>query len=271
MSCHRLRRSGTQTLKSISGRKDLTHLSVFTIDDADTKDRDDALSIQRNDGEKWQVGIHVTDAGGLIAPESPLDTEADRRMSSVYLPEQTIPMLPSAVSTDRGSLNPGELRPALTVFVDLSDEGEVLDWKVVRSFICSREALSYEKADAALADTAHALNSDLRALHHMSLALRTRREQRGALSLDRDELSVKVDDGGEIYVSVVPRSAPARSLVQEYMVLCNSLLARYCAENDLPAPFRSQSAADVADIRAQMPDGPLRWYMMTRRLQPASG
>ena len=83
-------------------------------------------------------------------------------------------------------------------------------------------------------------------------------------------MSVRVDGDGGICVRVVPRTAPARSLVQEYMVLCNSLLARYCAENELPAPFRSQVMPDVSDIRAQVPDGPLRWYTMTRRLSPAS-
>ncbi len=253
-----------------SDRSDLTHLRVFTIDDADTRDRDDALSIEQIGDDAWRVGIHVTDAGALIVPESALDAEADRRMSSLYLPEQTIPMLPPAVSTDRGSLNPGELRAALTVFVDLSGEGEVLDWQVVRSFVRSQEALSYENADAALGRGTHPLHSDLGALHRIAAALRQGREKKGALNLDRDELYVKVNRDGEISVRVVPRNAPARSLVQEYMVLCNSLLARYCAENGLPAPFRSQATPDVSDIQSQVAEGPLRAYMMTRRLSAAS-
>ena len=253
-----------------SDRDDLTHLRVFTIDDADTRDRDDALSIEQTGDAVWRVGIHITDTGALIAPDSELEAEADRRMSSVYLPEHTIPMLPPAVSTDRGSLNPGERRAALTVFVDLNGEGEVLDWKVVRSFVQSQEALSYEQADAALACPAYPLHSDLDALNRIATVLRKCREKNGALNLDRDEMSVRVDGDGTICVRVVPRTAPARSLVQEYMVLCNSLLARYCAENELAAPFRSQAMPDVSDIRAQVPDGPLRWYTMTRRLSPAS-
>ena len=251
-------------------RDDLTSLRMFTIDDADTRDRDDALSIEQTNDDVWRVGIHVTDAGALVAPDSELEAEADRRMSSVYLPERTIPMLPTAVSTDKGSLNPGEPRAALSVFVDLAVDGEVLDWKATRSLVQSQEALSYEEADAALACPTLPLHSDLGAMRRISSALRKRREQKGALNLDLDELSVRVDGDGAICVRVVPRTAPARSLVQEYMVLCNSLLARYCAENELPAPFRSQSAPDMADIRAQVPDGPLRWYKMTRRLSPAS-
>ena len=253
-----------------SDRDDLTHLRVFTIDDADTRDRDDALSSEQTGDDVWSVGIHVTDARALIAPDSALDAEADRRMSSLYLPEGTVSMLPPAVSADKGSLNPGERRATLTVFVDLSGDGEVLAWKIARSFVQSHEALSYEKADAALACPTHPMHSDLDTLYRIATALRKRREQKGALNLDRDEMSVRVDSDGRICVRVVPRAAPARSLVQEYMVLCNSLLARYCAENELPAPFRSQVSPDVSDIRAQVPDGPLRWYMMTRRLSPAS-
>ena len=90
------------------------------------------------------------------------------------------------------------------------------------------------------------------------------------MSLDRDELSVKVDTSGHISVKVVPRVAPARSLIEEYMILCNSLLAQYCVENELPAPFRSQSLPDMSDIVSQVPEGPLRTFLMTRRLTAAT-
>ena len=156
------------------------------------------------------------------------------------------------------------------MIVDLTDDGEVSDWKVVKSAIRSDHALAYEEADAAIADPAHSLHSELSALHSLAKSLKTARDARGALSLDRDELSVKVDACGEISVRVVPRVAPARSLVEEYMVLCNSLLARYCVENEIPAPFRAQSLPDMSDIVAQVPDGSLRIYMMTRRLTAAN-
>ena len=257
-------------LISDSDRIDLTSLTVFSIDDRDTKDRDDALSVEiLGDGNAYRVGIHITDAGALIPRGSALDVEADRRMSSLYLPEQTISMLPHRVSADRGSINPGEPRAAISLIAELNEKAEVTDWKVERSVIQSGYALSYPEADGIISDSGHPLHNELAALYELSKHLRGQREAKGALNFDRDELSVKVDSGGEISVTVIPRDAPSRSLVQEYMVLCNSLLARYCSEAELPAPFRSQALPDVSDIEAQFPPGPLRSYLMMRRLAPA--
>ena len=262
--------TGQVRLLSDHDRVDLSEHLTITIDDFDTRDRDDALSIEPLDGGSHRVGIHITDAGALIDAGSLLDIESDRRMSSLYLPEQTISMLPQAVSAGSGSLNPGEPRAAVSVIVDLTDDGQVIDWKVVKSAIRSDHALAYEEADAAIDDPSHSLHSEVSALHHLAKSLRVLRNAGGALSLDRDDLSVKVDASGEIIVRVVPRVAPARSLVEEYMVLCNSLLARYCVANGLPAPFRAQALPDMSDIVTQVPEGPLRTYMMTRRLTAAT-
>ncbi|MXX53853.1 MAG: RNB domain-containing ribonuclease [Dehalococcoidia bacterium] len=260
-------------LISDSDRLDLTNLTVFSIDDRDTKDRDDALSIEAlvgpEDSCSYRVGIHITDAGALIPRGSALDVEADRRMSSLYLPEQTISMLPHRISSDRGSINPREPRAAISLIAELNEKAEVTDWKVARSVIQSSYALSYPEANGIISDSGHPLHSGLAALYELSKHLRGQREAKGALNFDRDELSVKVDSSGEISVTVIPRDAPSRSLVQEYMVLCNSLLAQYCSEAELPAPFRSQDTPDVSDIEAQFPPGHLRSYLMLRRLKPA--
>ncbi len=261
------------TLTGDPGRADMSGLPLFSIDDQETKDRDDALSIEILDGpgdsHSYRVGIHITDVGALIPQGSALDVEADRRMSSLYLPEQTISMLPHRISTDRGSINPGEPRAAMSLIAELTEDAEVTDWKVARSVIRSSHAFSYTEADRVIGDSAHPLHTELSALYELSKHLRSQREARGALNLERDELSVKVAPDGEIHVSVIPRNAPARGLVQEYMVLCNSLLARYCSDAELPAPFRSQSVPDVSDIETQFPPGPLRSHLMLRRLTPA--
>ena len=254
-----------------SDRTDLTNLTVFSIDNRDTKDRDDALSIDTLDESSGsrRVGIHITDVGALIPMGSALDVEADRRMSSLYLPERTINMLPRAVATNKGSVNPGETRAAISVMVDIEATSEVIGWKVERSVIRSDHALSYDDADNIIADSSHTLHAELFALHELSKRLRSRREEKGALNLDRDELSVKVNSRGEISVATVPRNAPSRNLVQELMILCNSLLAGYCSDAELPTPFRLQTTPDISDIEAQFPPGPLRSYLMTRRLTPA--
>ena len=251
-------------------RSDLTGLLTITIDDADTRDRDDALTVETLETGLYRVGIHITDAGALIDAGSALDVEADRRMSSLYLPEQTISMLPAAVSAGSGSLNPGESRAAVSVLVDITEDGDVNTWNVVKSVIRSDHALSYQEADSAIQDSSHPLHAELHTLHRLARSLRAARDAGGALSLDRDELSVKVNSCGTISVRVVPRLAPARGLIEECMVLCNSLLARYCVENELPAPFRSQALPDMSDIISQVPEGPLRAFLMTRRLTAAT-
>ena len=262
-----------EPLLSDPDRLDLTGLIVFSIDDSETRDRDDALSIEILDGPEgsrsYRVGIHITDVGALIPQGAALDAEADRRMSSLYLPEQTISMLPRRISTDRGSINPGETRATISLIAELSESAEITDWKVARSVTRSDYALSYVEADEIIAGSDHPLHEKLAALYKLSNLLRTGREKRGALNFDRDELVVKVDSEGDISVAVIPRNAPSRNLVQECMVLCNSLLARYCSEADLPAPYRTQAIADVSDILAQYQPGPLRSYLMMRRLTPA--
>ena len=252
-------------------RTDLTGLDAFTIDDEETRDRDDALSIELTDDGTYRVGIHITDVGALIAPGSALDLEADARISSLYLPDKTIHMLPPALSADKGSLNPGELRAAISVLVEFDANGRYIIGRDAKpSIIRSRRALSYREADEAIADEAHPMHEGLSMLNRLARTLKGIRDSRGALNFDRDEMVVKVDGEGEITVSVIPRDAPSRALVQEFMVLCNCILAEYCAERGLPAPFRAQTLPDVSDISARIPDGPLRWHLIGRRLTAAN-
>jgi len=255
------------------GRKDLTHLDVFSIDDDDTEDRDDGLSIEISGDiarKIYRIGIHITDAGSIVSQGTLLDREADRRMASLYLPERTISMLPKSIAGDKGSLVPGQRRLGLSVLVNLSPDGEVFDWEVTPSVVTNREALTYQEADTALKDVEAARHEELEALTTLSHALRGRREVTGALNLDRDELSVTVAPSGDIAVEVSERTGPARSMVAEYMILCNSLLATFCKQNNLPAPYRSQKAPDMSDVISQTPEGPLRWYLTVRKMAPAT-
>ena len=136
--------------------------------------------------------------------------------------------------------------------------------------LTNRAALTYQDVDAAIEDPQADLHEELSALATISRALRKKRESAGALNLDRDELSVKVAASGEISVEVLRRSGAARSMVAEYMILCNTLLAEFCKQRELPAPYRSQKAPDLDDVIAQTPEGPLRWYLTVRKMSPAT-
>ncbi len=267
-------------LLSDPNRVDLTALQTFTIDDSDTQDRDDALSlelIQPEDGcqRKYRIGVHITDAGALIPQGSALDEEANRRMASLYIPDRKIPMLPTAISHDKGSLEAGRRRAALSLLADISADGEILRSEVKPSVIISNAALSYDEADNAISDARHDNHDLLANLHSLAQALKRRREDAGAVNIDRPELLIKVISPNDVQVKVIERASPARQMVAECMVLCNSLLASFCRDHDIPASYRSQSAPDFTDLGAGLPpgvdvgDGALRQYLMMRRFAPA--
>ena len=275
-------------------RRDLTALPVITIDDAGTQDKDDALSLELEYQEGgavapvYRIGIHIADAGALIPGGGALDREADRRMATLYLPDRKIEMLPPGFSRRLGSLDAGETRAAISVLVRVAASGEVLGWEVVPSVIRSRASLSYEEAEAPALSLAEVTGTSTglstgpwsRALGYMeevTSALRLRREAAGAVSVDRPEMHIKVHSSGEVEVRVMWRS-PARIMVAEMMILCNSLLADFARAEGLPAVYRSQEAPDLSDLDSG--SGPLastpstaeealRRFLIMRRLAPA--
>ena len=255
-------------------RVDLTGLDTFTIDDADTRDRDDALSMETVDGG-YRVGIHIADAGALVPVDGEINAEADRRMATLYIPERSIPMLPPAFVHGVGSLDPDQVRRAMSLLVSLDESGQVQDYEIRPSLIRSRAAISYIEADAAIADESHRWHATLRPISDLAQALLVRRERAGAINVNREEMIVKVTSPTDIDVRVVARSTPARDLVSEMMVLCNSLMADYCKVHEIPASYRSQSAPDVADLDLFDEDGVLRpltrlqRYRLMRRFTPA--
>ncbi len=228
------------------GREDLTHLDAVTIDDEETTDRDDALSLEALE-PGYRLGVHIADAGALAPRAGPVDREADRRMASLYLPERTIPMLPDALTRGAGSLDPGVERMAVSLLAELTDEGDVTGWRVTPSTVRSAEALSYEQVDALL-ESVGPRRPMVEGLYRLAEALRRKREEQGAVNLDQPEMIVRVREPGEIEVSVRDRSSPGNQMVAELMILCNSLIARFCAENGLPAVYRSQRRPDLSDL-----------------------
>ena len=280
-------------------RRDLTPIPSITIDDAGAADRDDALSLEVETpdvgpgdrasaagvsdrgtevpgpvalGESeaiYRIGVHIADAGALISPGGALDQEADRRMATLYLPERRVPMLPPEASDRAGSLVPGERRAALSLLVRFTESGELLDWEATPSVVRSQAALSYEEADRAMGAADDPWHPMLAPLDRMARSLRRKREEAGAVTVERPEMTIKVTSAGEVEVRVVPRSAPARQMVAEFMILCNSLLAEFCRRHDLPAAYRSQAAPDLTDLTAELPEGPLRRFLVMRRFAPA--
>ena len=222
-------------------RVDRTELFCFTIDPADAKDHDDALSVVSLDERHVEVGVHIADVSHFVVAGSPVDVEALARGTSVYLVDRTIPMLPAALSTDACSLKVDEPRFAVSLFIRLDREGRVHDRRYERTRIRCRHALSYEDAQAVL-DGRGSISPDvddaLRRLDDHARGVRKQRMGRGALDLDLPEARVILDEEG-LPVDIQRRETLAsHRLVEDFMILANEVLASDVEARGLHALYR---------------------------------
>jgi ribonuclease R len=214
----------------LAGREDFRDLLVFTIDPMDARDHDDALSVRAVGGGHWEVGIHIADVSHYVRPGTPLDLEALRRGTSVYLVDRVIPMLPHPLSSDLCSLRPGEDRLTLSLLLTLDDRATIQRQRLVRGVIRSRHKLAYEEAQESL-DGARQIDPEtdaaLRQLLELSRALRAARRERGSLDFDLPEARVVLGPAGEpTDIQRVQRLA-AHRLIEDFMLLANQTIAQH--------------------------------------------
>ena len=214
-------------------REDLTSLSVLTIDGSRTRDYDDALSI-RPIPDGVEVGIHIADAAEVVAPNSSIDEEALERITSLYLPDARIPMLPPKLSEQMCSLRQGDTRLALSLLVRFDEADRVNDCRFVQSRIRVRRQLTYNEANELVAS-----DEDLGMLYKLCKQLLKQRISDGALPLPLPELRVWVNND-DIVINRVDRETPAQQIVSEFMILANGLAAKALAASEVPAIYRSQ-------------------------------
>jgi exoribonuclease II len=215
-------------------RRDLRHLPLLTIDGTATRDYDDALHLEKR-GDNLLVGIHISDVAHYVKPGEPLFAEALRRTTSIYLPDRQVPMLPPAISEGICSLIAGRSRAALSFLVLLSKEGEVLDFDLVPSLVNVKRQLSYGRVDKMIN-----VDEELKTLASLSLKLRQKRMEKGALLLPIPDVDIRIGGPEEIEIRLAEVDTPARTLVAEFMVLANSLAAQFVADRQAPGLFRSQ-------------------------------
>ena len=220
---------------------DRTALHIFTIDPSDAKDHDDALSIEPLPGNSWEVGIHIADVSYYVEKGSPLDLEALRRGTSVYLVDRVVPMLPHVLSSDLCSLRPEVDRAAVSLFVTLGADGGVSKHRFERTKIRSRHRLDYDQVQSVLTgeDPIDArTDKDLRTLATLARALREKRIQRGSLDFDLPEARVILgEDGAPIDIQKVVQLESHR-LIEDFMLLANETVAREAGKKKLPIPYR---------------------------------
>ncbi len=231
-------------------RTDFSHLLSFSIDDDETQEIDDALTVER-EGDLLRVGIHIADVSYFIPKGGIIDDEAKRRGVTVYLPTGTLPMFPERLAFDLMSLGAGRLRPTLSFLVSLDPGGEVRSFDVIRGMLRVGHRLNYCQADRLIEEISaveglgasvpseQSLAAALKDLYAVALKLSAGRLGQGALIIRRPELKIRVENE-KVSVKTIDSNAPSRTLVSEMMILANAMAARAAYTQDLPVIYRAQ-------------------------------
>jgi ribonuclease R len=227
-------------------RKDMRTLEVVTIDGDSAKDFDDAISLVANQDGTWTLGVHIADVSSYVLPGSPLDREAFARATSVYFPDRVVPMFPEVLSNGVLSLNPDEDRLARSIFAKIGEDGSVVDWSVTPSVIRSRKRMTYSEVHRSLAgDPSEGYRSwgpFLEELWRVAQLLRKRRMAKGSLDFDLPEPEIVLDLRGEpVDILRSPRYM-SHQLIEEFMLLANTLVASRLSERLGTAIFRAHES-----------------------------
>ena len=236
-------------------RADLRALPTFTIDPDSARDFDDAISAQRVEGgDAIRLWVHIADVSAYVERGGPIDTEAERRGTSVYVPGAVEPMLPEALSNGACSLRLGEDRLAVTAEIDMAG-ADVRRAAFHRSLIRSDARLTYGEVDAVLAGRARAEDpwgGPLAAARAVAAALRERREQRGSLEVESSEPTFDFNAEGNVEGVSHEAQTESHTLIEELMILANEQVAGHLADRGLPTLYRVHERPDPARVEAML-------------------
>lgn len=241
----------------LEGREDLRDMLIFTIDGDDARDFDDAVSLTLTDNGNYYLGVHIADVSEYVTDGSALEHEAYERGTSVYLADRVIPMLPERLSNGICSLNPKVDRLTLSVFMEITGDGNVLNHKLCKSVICSKERMTYnnankilEERDAELCERYNYMIPTLKLMESLAQILRNKRTQRGAIQFDFPESHVVVDEDGEPVEIVKDIRGVSNKMIEEFMLVANETIAEYAFWAEIPFIYRNHEAPSLEKIMA---------------------
>ena len=232
--------------KDCEGRMDLRTLPIFTIDSAETKDIDDAISLTRTSDGGFELGVHIADVSNYVKPGTELDNEAFSRATSVYYADQVVPMLPKALSNGICSLNENELRLAFSCLMRLDKEGNLTDYRFVKSIIRSRVKGVYSEINALLAGTADAeikakyadVIDQLPAMKELYGHRARLRKERGCMDIESGEVKLILDEDGHCIDVKKRTSGESEAMIEEFMLLANQCAAHFARVKQIPFVYR---------------------------------
>ena len=211
--------------EEIARREDFRKVTTFTIDPKDAKDFDDALSIRPLKDGLWEVGVHIADVTHYVKEGSIIDKEAEKRATSVYLVDRTIPMLTARLCNFICSLRPNEEKLAFSAIFDITEKGEVRDSRIVHTVIESDRRFTYEEAQQIIETKEGDFKDEVLMLDTIAKALREKRFAAGAINFDRYEVKFEIDEKGKPISVYFKESKDANKLVEEFMLLANRTVA----------------------------------------------
>ena len=211
----------------LKDRKDFRDTTTFTIDPADAKDFDDAISIKKISDSEYEIGVHIADVSHFVQPKTALDDEAVKRGTSIYLVDRTIPMLPEILSNDLCSLNPNEDKYAFGAVFVMNTNGEVKDRWFGRTLINSDKRFTYEEAQDILDKKSGIFYEELNTLNQIAYKLREEKFKNGAIEFESDEVKFELDSTGRPVKVFRKVRKDTHKLVEDYMLLANREVARY--------------------------------------------
>lgn len=233
------------TQEEMTNRRDLRNKTIITIDGADSKDFDDAVSVEKLSNGNYLLGVHIADVSHYVKDGSPLDKEALKRGNSVYLIDQVIPMLPKVLSNGICSLNPQVDRLTLSVEMEINAKGKVINHEVFESVIHSKERMVYtdvsdmlENSDKDLISRYKNIYDDILLMNELASILREARESRGSLDFDFDEAYITLNSKGIPTNIETAERRVANRLIEEFMLIANETIAEHFYWMEVPFVYR---------------------------------
>lgn len=231
------------SIEEMHGRVDLRDEIIFTIDGDDTKDIDDAISIEKLENGNYKLGVHIADVSYYVKEGTKLDEEAYLRGTSVYLADRVIPMLPRKLSNGICSLNPNEDRLAMSCVMEIDNKGNVVDYDIFESVIKSKIQMTYKNVNNILENDI--INPDyepyvdkLKLMAELAKILRKNKERRGYIDFDIDEAKIIVNDDGKAIDVVKRNRGVGEKLIEDFMIAANETVATHVYFMELPFLYR---------------------------------
>ncbi|MDT2802446.1 ribonuclease R [Vagococcus lutrae] len=227
------------------GRRDLRDRTIVTIDGAEAKDLDDAISFEKTERGTYRLGVHIADVAHYVRENTALNAEAYKRATSVYLTDRVIPMLPHRLSNGICSLNPNVDRLTLSCEMEIDSNGKVMDYEIYESVIRTKERMTYDAVNEILSDEHSQASQDyaelgsfFKEMSELHFILEKMRERRGAISFESKESYIQLDETGKPLSIVLRERGVAEKMIESFMLMANETIAAHYEQEGLPFIYR---------------------------------